>query len=332
MIQGTVFGDDIKVFDELLSVKCIYHLSNTNIQKVPKAYQYVDNEYELIFWKGTVIEKVSYESFSTPEHHPTYVPIGDLESLMQLPHFDILVFVVHVHQQRDVQGGKTIVRDLVVIDKHASSGITISKSTKDIASVFEVFDTSTQQNTIHRIKAAITGVASDTDFWYILKIKLTDSSTSTWVTLFGNMVESLLGCKVEEFVQLDNKAYAAVCGSRFNSYSFLYFRVKTISLCLPLFSSVFLNSMTEYMKIKAILKEQLNGNNTGGSDDTTQSFTCIQKGAGISEGRHGRSVGGTQKGLQGVGEDDALEGRELVYWLHRATITGDEVLSEMQSA
>ncbi|KAK1284299.1 hypothetical protein QJS10_CPB21g01183 [Acorus calamus] len=52
----------------------------------------------LFFWKGTVVEKVSSESFSTPEHHPTYVPIEDPKSLMQLSHFDTLVFVVNVHK------------------------------------------------------------------------------------------------------------------------------------------------------------------------------------------------------------------------------------------
>ncbi|KAK1272526.1 hypothetical protein QJS04_geneDACA015228 [Acorus gramineus] len=161
MIQDTLFDDDIKLFDGLLNMRSVYYISNTRITKIDPRYRCVDNDYQLIFHQGTIVEELS-------------------EDLLHC-------------QKNDV---------------------------------------------IHRLKATITRVLSDSDFWYmscnrcakktthtyqtnfhcglcdfkicvatpryLLKIKLTDSSSSAWVTLFGDVVENLLGCKLDDLIQFDN--------------------------------------------------------------------------------------------------------------------------------
>ncbi|KAK1313745.1 hypothetical protein QJS10_CPA06g01136 [Acorus calamus] len=63
MIQGTLFDDDIKLSDGLHNMRSVYYISNTRITKIDPRYQCIENDYQLIFHQGTIVEELSERSF-----------------------------------------------------------------------------------------------------------------------------------------------------------------------------------------------------------------------------------------------------------------------------
>lgn len=128
-IRATVFNDAVDVYDPLLVNGQVYYLSGAQVKNANRRFSNVNNDYELVFDRGSDIRPCNAEVPSLPKKRYNFIPVELLKQRAANSMVDVLGVVLSVQEPNTIvqrsTGRELLRRTMKLGDATASVEVTL---------------------------------------------------------------------------------------------------------------------------------------------------------------------------------------------------------------